>query len=922
MAGGTPSTTAGQDNGTGSPVHWINADQAESIVVPHGNALLQAQFERAGPDLFVRMPEGIGEDVGIVNYFGAEHTPDLISDGGARLLGGTVEKLAGPMAPGEFAQASGAALGDPVGQVTQIRGTVVVTRADGTEEQLQAGSPIYQDDVISSGADGAVGINFVDNSSMSMAANGRMVIDTLVFDSGQGGGQQVFDLIQGAFAFASGQIGAADPDNVLVRSPVATIGIRGTRFAVNVDQVDAETTVTLFEGAVLVRNDVGEQVLTEIGDSTVVSTLSTPPSPIFQMDAATQQLIYGDALLFLSELPTQQNQDQENEAPPEQQEGDNDQQQDASLDVGDLDSMADGLDDLDTAAGPGLGGGGAGIDSDFLSVLDPLNGGGMGSSSGSLPIGSSPGSTNSGSGLGGPTYDSPQTILTPSPTTSPSDSGGLRSISGGFGGQSFVEYSFGSGLSGSITGNAGGYDTFAINASSYNSNSTWSIGSNSSGQVVLTESSTGSQVYLDEVEHLTISTGSQDDSITLGDLSNTDIADETVEFNTGSGDDYIDGSDVNKRVIAFGEAGNDTLIGSQTGDSLYGGSGNDTLVGNGSSLRRNVLDGGEGDDIVVVSFAEGDQGNEVIGGTGVDMLRLVLNQAALSDPAIISALIELADAIANPPESGLIEISGLNLSLSGIEVLELRDETGLLIDIDEYREPEIPGLVGTDGDDVLVDNTNLNEIHGLDGNDLILAGNGSDFVYGGGGNDTIYGGKGDDAIAGGSGNDRILAEAGDDVVLIDDGSDFVDLGTGNDLAAIDLRDDAVIDATIVGGKGDDTVRFMLDDTFAERLSDLKADLAAAKEAFDSGDISPVRLDSLGVTIEGVEHLEVQVEGHSGVLSIDDVLAAENWQDLFPSSGGDAGGAASQTVTQGQEDALSVLIQQSGLPPMVPAEPVD
>jgi len=922
MAGGSASTTAGQDSGTGSPVLWINADQADSIVVPHGNALLQAQFERAGPDLFVRMPESIGEDIGIVNYFSAEQTPDLISDGGARLLGGTVEKLAGPMAPGEFAQASGAALGDPVGQVTQIRGTVVVTRADGTEEQLQAGSPIYQDDVISSGADGAVGINFVDNSSMSMAANGRMVIDTLVFDSGQGNGQQVFDLIQGAFAFASGQIGAADPDNVMVRSPVATIGIRGTRFAVNVDQVDAETTVTLFEGAVVVRNDAGEQVLTEIGDSTVVSTLQTPPSPIFQMDAATQQLIYGDALLFLSELPTQQNQDQDNEQPPDQQEGDNDQQQDASLDLRDLEAIADGLDDLDTAAGGGLGGSGGGINSDFLSVLDPLGGGGMGSS-GSLPIGSSPGGSNPGSGAGGPTYDAPQTILTPSTGSGSSSGGGLRSISGGFGGQSFMEYSFGSGLSGSITGNAGGYDTFAINASNYNSNSTWSIGSNSAGQVVLTESSTGSEVYLDEVEHLTISTGGADDAITLGDLSNTDIADETVEFYTGSGDDYIDGSEVNKRVIAFGEAGNDTLIGSQTGDSLYGGAGNDTLVGNGSSMRSNVLDAGEGDDIIVVSFTEGDQGNEVIGGAGVDMLRLVLNQAALSDPAIIAALLDLADAIANPPESGLIEISGLNLSLSGIEVLELRDEAGVLIDIDEYREPEIPGLVGTDGDDVLVDNTNLNEIHGLDGNDLILAGNGNDFVYGDGGNDTIYGGKGDDAIAGGSGNDRIYAEAGNDVVLIDDGSDFVDLGTGNDLAAIDLRDSAVIDATIVGGKGEDTVRFMLDETFADRLSDLKADLAAAKEAFDSGDISPVRLDSLGVTIEGVEHLEVQVEGHSGVLSIDDVLAAENWQDLFPSSGGDSGeGNASQTVTQGQEDALAVLMQQASLPPMVPAEPVD
>lgn len=922
MAGGSPSTAVMDTGESSGSVRWIDAGDSDSIVIPHGNALLHADFERAGPDLFVRMPEGIGEDLGIANYFRAENTPDLVSDGGARLLGGTVEKLAGPMAPGEVAQASGSALGEPVGEVSQIRGTVTVTRADGSEEQLEAGSPIYQDDVISSGPDGALGIAFVDNSTMSMAANGRMVIDTLVFDQGQGNGQQVFDLIQGAFAFASGQIGNADPDNVLVRSPVATIGIRGTRFAVNVDQVDAETTVTLFEGAVVVQNSVGEQVLTEVGDSTVVSTLSTPPSPIFQMDAATQQLIYGDALLFLSELPTQ-NQEQDEQPPPEQQEGD-ELQQEASLDTRDLQAIADGLGDMDTAAGPGFGAG-ASFNSDFLSVLDPIEHSGMNGSGALSPSAPSLGG-GQGGGVGGPTYEQPTPIFSsPSSPSTPSTGGlSLRDISGGFGGQSFLEVSFGSGLTGSITGNSGGYDTFTINASNYNSNSTWSVGDDGSGRVVLTESGTGSQLYLDDIESLVIDTGSASDSITLGDLSGTDIADNTVHMNLGDGDDIGDATDAGKRLVADGGAGNDTLYGSQTGDTLIGGEGNDTLIGNGSSMRQNVLDGGVGDDLIIVSQNEGDFGNQVIGGEGTDMLRLVLGLEAMSDPAIVAALIELADAIANPPESGLIQISGLNLSVSGIELLELRDVTGALIDIDEYRQT-IPGLVGTDGDDVLVDTDNLNEIHGLDGNDFILAGNGDDFVYGGAGNDTIYGGKGNDAIAGGAGNDRIYAEAGDDVVLIDDGSDFVDLGSGNDLAAVDLRNDAVIDATIVGGKGDDTVRFMLDDGFADRLGALKADLAAAKEAFDSGDIRPVRLDSLGVTLENVEHLEVQVQGHSGVLSIDDVLAAENWTDLFPSSGGGGSGhtsSGSEHVTQGQEDALAVLMQQSSLPPISPTEPVD
>src|SRR3546814_9234707 len=86
-------------------------------------------------------------------------------------------------------------------------------------------------------------------------------------------GNQAFSLIQGAFVTASGAIGKFDPESVSVRTPVATIGIRGTKYGVSIDSVSGETTVTILEGAVRITNDAGAIELREAGQSTLISSV-------------------------------------------------------------------------------------------------------------------------------------------------------------------------------------------------------------------------------------------------------------------------------------------------------------------------------------------------------------------------------------------------------------------------------------------------------------------------------------------------------------------------------------------------------------------------------------------------------------------------------------------------------------------------
>jgi hypothetical protein len=82
------------------------------------------------------------------------------------------------------------------------------------------------------------------------------------------------------------------------------------------------------------------------------------------------------------------------------------------------------------------------------------------------------------------------------------------------------------------------------------------------------------------------------------------------------------------------------------------------------------------------------------------------------------------------------------------------------------------------------------EIHGTDGNDIIIGSNQSDVIYGHLGNDciigdngqdVIYGGDGDDILFGDNGVDNLYGEAGDDLIYGGNGGDILSGGSGTDI---------------------------------------------------------------------------------------------------------------------------------------------
>ena len=223
----------------------LTADTGEAIVIPGDAWFLRAEFERSGPDLKLTGPDG--QKLLIRDYFSQENPPDLTTSDGVVLKGDIAVRLAGPLAPGQYAQATATTDNEPIGRVESSTGKAEVVRADGTRETLQQGSPIFQGDILETGEDGSIGIVFADESTFSLGESGRMTLDEMVYDPGQQTGSMKVSLLQGAFTFVSGEIAKTDPNAMTMTTPTATIGIRGTAAGGRVDKAGVTTAAVLPE---------------------------------------------------------------------------------------------------------------------------------------------------------------------------------------------------------------------------------------------------------------------------------------------------------------------------------------------------------------------------------------------------------------------------------------------------------------------------------------------------------------------------------------------------------------------------------------------------------------------------------------------------------------------------------------------------
>ena len=265
-----------------------------------------------------------------------------------------------------------------------------------------------------------------------------------------------------------------------------------------------------------------------------------------------------------------------------------------------------------------------------------------------------------------------------------------------------------------------------------------------------------------------------------------------VENVNGSGfDDIITGTTGNN--VLNGNNGNDTINGDAGNDTINGGSGNDTIDG---GSGNDTIDGGSGNDNIM-----GGSGDDtIVGGTGDDIIDGGTNNAVGAASG--------GDTANYSSSSTSVTV---DLSVVGVNA------TGTSIGNDTLTN--IENINGGSGDDVLRGDNNDNRLTGNNGSDTLNGRGGNDFLYGGNGDDTLIGGAGNDTLDGGANFDTAdySTAAGPITVNLATGAVSNDGDGGTDtLVSIEsiigtTGNDTISSAhnnyTLLGGLGTDTLNY-------------------------------------------------------------------------------------------------------------------
>ncbi len=143
-----------------------------------------------------------------------------------------------------------------IGAAAAVRNQVTATRPQGETQNLAAGNRVFQEQTITTGANSVAQLLFNDQTTLSIGQRSQVTLDRFVYDpSRASGGGATVTMGQGAMRFISG---SQDPRNYEVRSPVATIGVRGT--IVDLLMFDGRMFGILAEGRVIFTLANGETI--------------------------------------------------------------------------------------------------------------------------------------------------------------------------------------------------------------------------------------------------------------------------------------------------------------------------------------------------------------------------------------------------------------------------------------------------------------------------------------------------------------------------------------------------------------------------------------------------------------------------------------------------------------------------------------
>ena len=180
-----------------------------------------------------------------------------------------------------------------IGNVTSQTKAAQITRK-GDKILTEVDTPVEMRDLIET-LKGRANIKFVDDTKVSVTEYSKLLIDEFVYNPEKKTGKLSLKAALGTIRYSSGKIAKNSRQNVKIKSPTASVSVRGTDFTMNVQEDGASSFLLLpstdeagnsYVGSIDVSTLGGTVTLDQAYEATtVVSAIAAPTPPqVIQQD--------------------------------------------------------------------------------------------------------------------------------------------------------------------------------------------------------------------------------------------------------------------------------------------------------------------------------------------------------------------------------------------------------------------------------------------------------------------------------------------------------------------------------------------------------------------------------------------------------------------------------------------------------------
>jgi len=181
-----------------------------------------------------------------------------------------------------------------VGKVEQNTGTAEILRSK-DKIAVKEDLGIEMNDDVRTG-NGVIRIGFDDKTKVKIEKHSKLVIDDFVYDASKPSASKLgLKVTLGTVKYASGLIAKNNRQAVAISTPTARIGVLGTAFSMTVDEVGKSLVILLPNmdgtvGEISVESEVGQVILNQAYQATVVGAAESAPTPPVILDLSEAQI--------------------------------------------------------------------------------------------------------------------------------------------------------------------------------------------------------------------------------------------------------------------------------------------------------------------------------------------------------------------------------------------------------------------------------------------------------------------------------------------------------------------------------------------------------------------------------------------------------------------------------------------------------